>query len=367
MKSTLSGWFRDGTVDDIVAFSKVEQLNPVDYGKLTRRFRSFGEFDVAGITELISAGLTPHQAESIKNRNRDVSIERRLMDLRGINIVTHGDRLYPSLLGQLPDPPLWLYFRGRLAQEWSRSVSVVGARKPSSYTQACLELVFPAPLTKQLTTVSGLAYGVDALVHRHSLTTGGPTIAVLAGGLDSIYPSENQQLAEEIVARGGLLLSEYPPFCRPQPYRFPIRNRIVAGLSRATVILEAKMKSGTMTTAAAAIDYNRELFVVPGRITDESSAGGHFLIKSGAMLLDGPEQIADYYNLELERGVAKTHPSLDTPEGKLLHLLTDRSLSLDELVARTGQSVENILGLITRLELSGELFQDGAGRYSAKK
>lgn len=356
-------WFVGATMEDVIALSAVEQLNPIDWHAVRRFFPSYRAFNEASATQLQFCGLTSHQASAIASRSRDVVQALGEMKRYDIQLVTLGEKNYPKLLAEIDDPPLWLFYRGDLSVCDNKLLSIVGTRKPSSYALAAIEQLTPATLLSELVTVSGLAYGVDEYVHRRSLACDGKTIAVLAGGLDRVYPSAHTQLADEIVRRGGLILSEYPPYVRPQPYRFPIRNRIVAGLSALTIIIEARLQSGTLTTAKSAIDYNRDLFVLPGRITDDAAQGGNQLIVNGATLLNSSAQIADYFGVQ---PATSKLPSLDTPEGQLLHLLTDSSYDLDQLVAKTGMTIENILGLVTRLELSGSIFQDGAGRYSTK-
>ncbi len=361
--STVKRWFRGVTNEEVLSLAKVEQLNPIDHQKLITCLGSYRELEKAKLEDLIKLGLTSHQATSVINRQRDVSAESRLMRKHAISLVTIDDPLYPKLLREISDPPLWLFYRGDLRTCERKTITVVGTRKPSQYAASAVEMLLPSLIIRELVTVSGLAYGTDSLIHRRTLLGNGQTIAVLAGGLDAIYPTDHTQLADEIVSKGGLLLSEYPPGVRPQPYRFPIRNRIVAGLSPLTLIVEAKLKSGTLTTAKSAVDYNRDVWAIPGRITDPSAAGGNFLIRCGALLCAGADQISEYFGLtvsEIER------PNLDTPEGQLLHLLTDSAHDLDELMVKTGMNVENILGLVTRLELSGLLYQDGTGRYCIK-
>lgn len=362
--STVKRWFKDCTIEDIIALARIEQLNPADYQKIRSAFSNYWQLDRATKSELKSTGLTEKQAAAVVGRDRDVSREMSILARKDIKLITIDDPGYPALLREIPDPPLWLFYQGEISILARSTISVVGTRKPTPYGRTTIELLLPAALLKQLVTISGLAYGVDELVHRASLEAGGLTVAVMAGGLDRIYPADNARLAEEIVKRGGLIVTEYPPLVRPQPYRFPIRNRIVAGLSALTLTIEAKIQSGTLTTARSAIDYNRDVFAVPGRITDEVASGTNLLIKSGAVLCDNSAQIAEYYGLKLG---AEQEIDLDTPEGQILHLITDTSPDLDELVVKTGLDVEKILGLVTRLELSGSVYQDSAGRYSAKK
>ncbi len=362
--STGDGWFMDVDAASIISLAKVDQLNPIDWQKLFKGFTSVKSVTKASPAQLRAVGLTEHQAACLCERETDVSDDLRLMKQHGIGLLTIDDQAYPSLLKEIDDPPLWLFYRCNTAVLKQTTLTAVGTRKPTSYALQAIEKLFPAELLRQLVTVSGLAYGVDKYIHQASLAAGGQTVAVLAGGLDSVYPSDHANLAAEIITRGGALISEYPPKSRPQPYRFPIRNRIVAGLSPLTIILEAKIVSGTLTTAKSALDYNRDIFALPGDINRPSAEGGNLLIQRGATLLDSPTQIAEYYGLSLG---AQPALNLDTDEGQLLHLLTDRPLDLDEIVAGTGKPIENILGLVTQLELSGAIVQTGDGKYSPKK
>jgi len=358
------GWFKKATVSDFLSLSAIEQIGPASWQKLYSAFPTIEKLLRATLVELRRAGLTDNQAHAFLDRPTATEKEEKLLKHHSIDIVTLEDSNYPGLLKEINDPPLWLFYRGDLNCLSKPTVTVVGSRKPSAYALEALKLLFSASFLSQVTTVSGLAYGVDKTIHQSSLAADGTTVAVLAGGLDAIYPVDHTHLASEIVERGGLLLSEYSPLDRPQPYKFPVRNRIVAGLSPATVIIEAKIKSGTLTTAASAIDYNRDVFALPGDMTRETAAGGNLLIKRGAMLLDDPAQLLEYYGLS---GVEEKVVAVDSAASALLHLLTSRALDLDEMVSATGQTVENLLGLVTELELSGLVYQPQPGRYQKTK
>lgn len=363
MMSTPPGWFKNAGTEEIISLARVEQLNPVDWQKLCQNFSSFNELDKASLPALQAAGLTPHQADVFYRRNKTVTSEVKLLRKSDIQVITLEDAAYPSLLREIADPPLWLFYRGSLAALTAPTLTIVGTRRPSSYGEQVLKKLLPTELLTHLTTVSGLAYGVDKAVHQASLTAKAQTVAVLAGGLDVVYPADHANLADRIVEAGGALLSEYPPLVRPQPYRFPIRNRIGAGLSRATVIVEATIKSGTLTTAKAAIDYNRDVFAVPGDITRELAQGPNLLLKHGAILLDDPGQLFEYFNL---RAAGVEQVAVDSEQQQLLDLLTDTPLDLDQIIVATGKSIENILGLITQLELLGLVYQVHSGRYQRK-
>ncbi|MEK7202536.1 MAG: DNA-processing protein DprA [Patescibacteria group bacterium] len=356
-------WFLDSSVDEILAISMVEPLGPVSWQKLYRNFAGLKEVLAAGSHLLIKAGLNPNQAEALRDRPKNVEAAKRLLASKKTEILTIDSPDYPALLKEINDPPLWLFCRGNIKVFKETCLTVVGTRKPSSYALLAAEKLLPEELVSQLCLVSGLAYGVDKKVHQLALKYNAPTIAVLAGGLDSIYPADHHRLAEQIVASGGLLITEYPPLSRPRPAKFPIRNRIIAGLSKVTIVLEAAIRSGSLTTAKAALDYNREVMAVPSEITRRHADGTNFLIKQGATLLDDPNQLYEILGLKPKRA----SDTLDEPAHKLLHLLAKEALDVDRIAVLTKQSIPEILWILTELELVGQIYQPKPGFYEAKK
>ena len=361
--SRVKRWFLGSTTEDILSVSMVELLGPVSWQKLYTNFKSLKAVLEASTDVLMKAGLNAHQAEALKNRPKSVDAAKHLLSSKKIEIVTIDSPDYPVLLKEINDPPLWLFCRGNKKILQKTCLTIVGTRKPSSYALLAAEKLLPEELVAQLCLVSGLAYGVDKKVHQLSLKFGSPTIAVLAGGLDSIYPADHSRLADQVVSSGGLLITEYPPLSRPRPAKFPIRNRIIAGLSKVTVVLEAAIRSGSLTTAKAALEYNREVMAVPSEITRRNTDGTNFLIKQGATLLDDPYQLFDIYGLKSKK-IADT---LDAPAHQLLHLLAKESLAVDQIAALTKTSIPEILGILTELELLGQVFQSRPGFYQAKK
>lgn len=210
----------------------------------------------------------------------------------GVATLKISDPKYPQLLRETPDPPKLLYYRGNLDLLMLPMTSVVGTRKPTPYGIEVTEIVINKLASTQV-VVSGLAYGIDALAHQQTLEMSGKTIAVLGSGLDpaSIYPAEHRKLAEEIIEKGGLLLSEYPVGSPPLKFHFPARNRIIAGLSPQLIVIEAGEVSGTLITAQLALDYNREVWAVPGPITSELSRGTNMLLAAGARPLVDIENV----------------------------------------------------------------------------
>ncbi|MDP3993156.1 MAG: DNA-processing protein DprA [bacterium] len=361
--STVKRWFLSCTSEVILSVSMVEPLGPISWQKLYRNFTGLKEVLAAGSDLLIKAGLNANQAEALRDRPENVEAAKRLLASKKIEILTIDSPDFPVLLKEINDPPLWLFFRGDIKAMKKTCLTVVGTRKPSSYALLAAEKLLPEELVSQLCLVSGLAYGVDKKVHQLALKYNSPTIAVLAGGLDSIYPADHYRLAEQIIASGGLLITEYPPLSRPRPAKFPIRNRIIAGLSPVTIVLEAAIRSGSLTTAKAALDYNREVMAVPSEITRRHADGTNFLIKQGATLLDDPLQLYEIYGLKPKRA----SDTLDEPAHKLLHLLTKEALEVDRIAVLTKQSIPEILGILTELELVGQIYQPKPGFYEAKK
>ena len=361
--SRANPYFKAAELKDIVSIAMLETLGPISLKKIYHHFPSWRHFLKASQELLIKSGLTEIQARSIINRPQNIESSLRLLKNMAIGLITIHDPKYPQLLKEINDPPLWLFYRVDIKILSRSTLTVIGTRKPSAYAISELELLLPEQLVKKVTLVSGLAYGIDKKVHQLSLRHKSPTAAVLAGGLDSIYPSDHHRLAESIVDEGGVLLTEYPPLSRPRPAKFPIRNRIIAGLSPITVVVEAMIKSGSLTTAKAALDYNREVYAVPSDINRRSSGGTNFLIKKGAMLLDSQQQLIDYLGLKTIR--EKVAP-VDKTEEKLIHLLESQSLTVDQLSALTKIEIPEILGILTHLELSGTVYQNQPGYYKTK-
>lgn len=349
--------------EDIISLSSVEYLTPNILLKVTSNFGSLEELLAMTPKQLQERGLGPDIAKQITGRNTDVSKQVALMKRHNIRLITLNSPEYPSLLREINDPPLWLYVMGQLPAIETKTLTVVGTRKPSSYALSAMQTVLSSTLLENVTTISGLAYGIDRQAHQLSLAAGGKTVAVLAGGLNTIYPITHTQLAEQILQQGGAVISEYPPLSRPLPYRFPIRNRIIAGLSPLTLIVEAAIKSGTLTTAKAALDYNRDVAAIPGDITRPNAAGANLLIGRGAMVITGESDLEQYYGLTSSKKAALIDKRLE----KILNLLSAEPKTVDQLLEKTSLGIADILTQLTELELLGLVYQVTAGCYAAKK
>lgn len=293
---------------------------------------------------------------------------RALDDLRasGCQVVLCDDAAYPKRLRDLRDPPLVLYYRGDLRALDRRAVAIVGSRGASSYgrTQA-------AQMAAELCgfgacVVSGFARGIDAAAHRGALDAGGLTAAVPGSGLSALYPDYHERLAAEIVERGGLVMSEFAPAMPARPHHFPMRNRIVAALADATVIIEANQRSGALITARLADELGRHVFALPGDVDRPTSAGTNGLIKDGVILVTSGADVASLLQWDrlfpnVNSGAAGSAPA-DEPVVNLLRAGVDDA---DEIAARLGMSAASVGAQLTLLEIQGIVVRKPGGKFAA--
>ncbi|KRG13553.1 DNA processing protein DprA [Virgibacillus soli] len=216
----------------------------------------------------------------------------RLYQARNIKFITIEDLEYPPLLKEIHDPPLVLFLQGNLALMQGRLLAIVGARDSDHFGESSLRTVMPDLIREKLIIVSGLAKGADTMAHKQAIEFGGKTIGVIGGGLFHIYPHENRKLAE-LMAKEHLIISEYPPIRKPQKWHFPMRNRIIAGLTFGTLVIQAKKRSGSLITADMALESGREVYAFPGPINHRLSAGTNHLIQQGAKLIGSSEDILE--------------------------------------------------------------------------
>jgi DNA processing protein len=276
---------------------------------------------------------------------------------RGLRWIGRSEPGFPPLLAAIHDPPPGLFLRGAGPSELltRTAVAVVGARSCSPYgsqvARACARELAAAGLV----VVSGLARGIDGEAHRGALEGGGITIAVLGCGVDRDYPASHRELAVRICER-GLIVSEYAPGVEPAPWRFPARNRIVAGLARAAVVVEARERSGALITADFALEQGREVFAVPGEITSALSAGTNALLGLGAAPYTSPQDVLDGLGIEAPEQAA---PELGPDAERVLERLREFAVGADELQRSTGLGAAALAAALTELELAGVAVQDG--------
>lgn len=269
----------------------------------------------------------------------------------GLRFLGRSSAGFPPLLRAIHDPPPGLYLRGAAKPELlaKSGVAIVGARACSAYGRQVARMLGRELAAAGLVVVSGMARGVDAEAHRGALEAGGWTVAVLGCGIDRDYPAAHSALAAEIGV-AGLIVSEYAPGVEPAPWRFPARNRIVAGLCAATVVVEARERSGALITADFALEEGREVFVVPGEITSTLSVGSNALLRLGATPLTCPGDVLEMFGI---LPVVKPEPELEDLQKAVLSLVREVATSADQLVRKTGMEAGAMAALLTELELLG--------------
>jgi DNA processing protein len=351
-----------------VGFNLVKGIGAVRLQSLRDYFGDLGVAWQAPLDALRASGLSPKLAERVAQVRASVDLENFMarMAAKNIQTLTWEDECYPKALKEIDQPPPVIYMRGTLTAEDVWAVAVVGTRRVSVYGRQVTEELASFLANNGVTVVSGLARGVDAIAHQAALKAGRRTIAVLGCGVDRIYPPEHMQLAEKIVANGAVL-SDYAPGTPPDAANFPPRNRIISGLSMATVVVEAGETSGALITAQFAADQGREVFAVPGNILAPQSKGTNRLIAQGAHPMLSARDLLDVLNLTRvneQREIRKVLPGNET-EASLLSVLTHEPLHMDEIRSKTGLPIERVSATLVMMELKGLVRQVGGVNYVA--
>ncbi|MFC1854032.1 DNA-processing protein DprA [candidate division CSSED10-310 bacterium] len=320
----------------------------------------------ASITEIERVpGVSPKQAARFSRYLREADYEAEILRIRklGLAIITLADSVYPTLLKEIYQPPPVLYAKGTLLPADINAIALVGTRRPTSYGISVAEHLALELSKRGFTIVSGLARGIDQAAHRAALSAAGRTIAVLGSGFGNIYPRHSDRLCQDIAAN-GVLLSEFPTTQPPHRSNFPRRNRIIAGLSLGSLVVEAPLKSGALITARYALEQGREVFAIPGKITSYASHGCNNLIQMGAKLVSSVDDILE----EIEPQIKKQYlplilkedelqKQLDPDERKIYDLLSDEPLHIDSLRRTAGCSSGTLASILLHLELEGFIKQ----------
>lgn len=303
-----------------------------------------------------------------------------------MSIVEKGDKIYPKLLKEIKDAPKKIYYKGKWEPAiFENCLAVVGSRKLTSYGKRVAEQIVGETAAAGITIVSGFMYGGDAVAHKAALDVGGKTIAVMPCGIDRISPPYQEDLYNEILNNDGLIISEYEGDAMPQFWTYPQRNRIVAGLSRAVLVLEAGLESGTLITAGLAKKFNRKIFAIPGPITSEVSQGTLKLIKEGAEVATCAEDIINYYRSNSDFSLRLTphfslgstwvptrlqknqkscyEPNIDSLEQKIIEELKREAMEADSLVRVLGVAASEVGQKLSIMEIKGIIKQEGNKYY----
>jgi DNA processing protein len=316
--------------------------------------------DAATLEEVVD-GLegAPDLAASLRSRADAAMLAA---DRAGLGLVAFGDPAYPALLAQIPDPPPALWVAGALPPT-DATVAIVGSRNATPHALQVASQLGEDLARAGLCVVSGLARGVDGAAHRGALRAGGSTIAVLGCGVDVIYPPEHATLSREITARGAIV-SEFPPGTPPRGWHFPRRNRIISGLCHGVVVVEASDHSGSLITARCALAQGREVMAVPGGVLSGRNRGAHGLLRDGAAVIEGVEDVLEELHYTGQRAAdGEDTTKLKAPEAWLRSMAAAESYNLEALCALAGLDAVPMLARLSRLELAGWIVRDRGGRF----
>lgn len=351
------------------AFNLIDGIGPVSFKKMLDYFGTMEKAWQSEIGELAKSGIRKSAIENIRARKPQINpdFEMEKLDKEEINLITIQDENYPKLLKEIYSPPALLYVRGKITPENNLCLGIVGSRRVSFYGKQVTPLLAAELAQAGLTIVSGLAKGVDTLAHQSTLEVGGNTIAVLGCGVErqSVYPYCNRNLAEKIVQSGGAIISEFPIGTQPLPQYFPQRNRIISGLSKGVLVIEAAQKSGALITARDALEQNRDVFALPGPIFASNSFGPNNLIKMGAKLVNQADDILQEFNLSLPSGSSskKEITADNTDEAALLKHLSHEPIHIDKIIASSKLTTATVSSTLTMMEIKGKIKNLGQGNY----
>ena len=349
-----------------IALNMVDGVGPIRVRALLDHFGTAEAILSAPRTELLRVeGVGDEVARNIASWRNQVDLDAELarIEKAGVRIVTRDDADYPKHLREIYDPPLVLYVRGRLLEDERLAIGIVGSRRTTLYGQEMSRKLAYQLARVGMTIVSGLARGIDTEAHRGALQAKGRTVAVIGCGIDIVYPSENRKLADEIVAKGGAVVTEFPFGVPPDRQNFPMRNRIISGWSLGVVVVEADLKSGALITAGQAAEQGRQVFAVPGRADSILSRGTNKLIKDGAKLTEDAEDVLSEFEYLIPRtaressgetaGVGGTKPALKLTEmeEKLMAHLSHEEMAIDELIRASGLTSAAVSATLLGLEM----------------
>jgi DNA processing protein len=352
-----------------VALAATPGIGPIRFNLLLKHFKTAKA--VWNASEgVLQKALTPALLKQFIAHRETFNAKKYFTEIsdKKIKIITIGDKSYPKILKEIPDPPPVLYVKGEIP-EGERTMGVVGTRKMTGYGREVTEVLVRDLVNAGFTIISGLARGVDSYAHRVTVGNKGETIAVLGGGIDRVYPPENAKLAQEIANGSGAVISEFPLGMQPIPGNFPARNRIISGLSLGLLVTEAGEDSGSLITAGLAAEQGREVFAVPGPIYSKLSRGPSSLIKQGAKLVTNVDDILE--ELHLESGVSSEKFKEIKAESKeeeiVLDLMKNGPVHVDEIARSSKLEAAKVGSLLSLMEIKGKIKSLGSGTYSLKR
>lgn len=349
-----------------IGFTLVKGIGSVRFKQILSYFGDLSIAWQAPKEAFVEAGLPGRALENFLQIRKEINLDAVFDSIlaKDIKVLTLKDKDYPKLLREIDQSPPVLYIRGSLLPEDEFAVALVGTRKVTSYGQQISRDTATYLAGHGITVVSGLARGVDGIAHQNALKAGGRTIAVLGSGVDVIYPPEHRMLADAIIENGAVI-SDYPLGTQPEGVNFPPRNRIISGLSLATIVIEAGERSGALITADFALEQGRDVFSVPGNVLSPVSKGTNRLIQNGAYPMVSPQEVLDVLNLSGVKNINKARQVLpgDATEKKIMAFLSFEPVHIDEICNHAGLPVEQVSAALTMMELKGLVQHVGGMRY----
>lgn len=351
-----------------VGFNLVKGIGAVRFRTLLDAFGDAQTAWQASAENLREVGLSPKVIENLLQLRQQVSLELvwKRIQAHEVTVLTWDEQEYPQRLKEIDQPPPVLYVRGALEQDDHWAVAVVGTRHVTAYGRQVTEEISSTLARSGVTVVSGMARGVDTIAHQAVLNAAGRTIAVFGSGVDVIYPPENRRLAEQIIEHGALI-SDYPLGAAPESQNFPPRNRIISGLSRAVIVVEAGVTSGSLITASFAAEQGRDVFAVPGSILSPQCQGTNRLIRDGAAPLISPQDVLEALNLDMvaEHRSARVALPTEPVERQLYDVLGREPMHVDDIRNLANLPIERVSATLALMELKGSVRQLGGMYYVA--
>jgi DNA processing protein len=345
-----------------IAFQLITARNQKARRNLIKKNINADQLPHLNRSELKAFGFHDDEIDNIKS-NFIQTGEEEIQKARenNIDIIFKEDAFYPPLLSEIYEPPDFLYVSGDKTLLKADKLAVVGSRRGGAYGWNCLNRVLPDVCDAGLVIVSGMAYGIDSISHKIALREDGKTIGVNAGGLLHLYPAGNRGLIDKIIEK-GCVISEFALDIIPRPFYFPIRNRVIAGISKAILVVEAALKSGSLITARLGLEQNRDILAIPGNIDSPLSKGTNYLIQQGARLVTAPQDILDEYGIDSRKEKDIEKFDFSRKEQKILELMADGQLkSIDFFVEKMDYSVSETISLLMGLILKNVVIEEAGG------
>ncbi|MEI6627369.1 MAG: DNA-processing protein DprA, partial [bacterium] len=348
--------------------SHIGNIGPIRFQRIKKYFSNLADFWQANLIDIINSGIEEAVAHKIIINRNQIDLEKVWQTHQDANIklLSINNPNYPAQLKQIFDPPFLLFYRGDINILNKTALAVVGARKYTSYGQQATHSVVSKLASSGLVIISGLALGIDAIAHQATLEASGLTVGVLGASVaqKEIYPQSNYHLSEKIIANGGCLISEYPIGTIPLKPNFPRRNRIVSGLAKGVLVIEAQQDSGSLITAKCALEQNRDVFAIPGTIFSPYSLGTNDLIKKGAKLVSDAQDILEEFDIQEIATYPTTKTStLSEAESTVTKFLSKEKTHINLIAQKSNLAIANLLSILTILELKGIVKDLGGKNY----